>query len=106
MLRQQETLARIGGDEFVILQTTAESTHDASEVAKRVIDRLSRPFVVDARQYRIGGSIGIAMYPDHGTTGAELLRHADSALYTSKRNGKGVASFYTPLPPSLDESVA
>jgi diguanylate cyclase (GGDEF)-like protein len=97
VLRPSETLARIGGDEFVIIQAAAPNRQEANEVAHRLIERLSRPFTIEGRRHRIGGSIGIAMYPEHGTTTAELLRHADAALYASKRNGKGCATFYQPM---------
>ncbi len=94
VLRAGETLARIGGDEFVVLQNGAESQQDAREVAERLIEQLSRPFAIHGNKHRIGASIGIAMYPAHGRSSSELLRHADSALYQSKRSGKGRASFY------------
>ena len=102
VLRQEETIARIGGDEFVVLQTSAVSTHDAAEVAQRIIERLSRPFVVGGRKYTIGGSVGIAMYPENGLTATDLLRHADMALYASKRGGKGRASFFSAAPSTED----
>ncbi|MBD5604298.1 MAG: GGDEF domain-containing protein [Candidatus Eremiobacteraeota bacterium] len=102
VLRQEETIARIGGDEFVVLQTSADSAHDAAEVAQRIIERLSRPFVVGGRKYTIGGSVGIAMYPENGLTATDLLRHADMALYASKRGGKGRASFFSAAPPTQD----
>jgi diguanylate cyclase (GGDEF)-like protein len=107
VLRQQETIARIGGDEFVVLQTSAQHRSDAAEVARRLIERLARPFLINGRKYTIGGSVGVAMFPEHGRTAAELLRNADAALYTSKRNGKGCANFYAPLPSNQDaDSVA
>ena len=104
-LREQEMVARIGGDEFVVLQASTESFHEAAEVAKRLIERLSGPFVVQGRTYEIGGSVGIAVYPEHGRTAAELLRNADTALYASKRNGKGRATFFVPLPSGRDDGV-
>ncbi len=97
VLRENELLARIGGDEFVVVQS-AQTRAEASEVAHRLVERLSRPFVIDGRKHRIGGSIGTAMYPEHGRSTVELLRHADAALYASKRGGKGRASFYAPAP--------
>jgi len=90
-----------------VLQTSAEHQQDAAEVARRLIERLARPFLINGRKYTIGGSVGVAMFPEHGRTAAELLRNADAALYTSKRNGKGCASFYAPLPSNHDaDSVA
>ena len=108
VLRKGETLARIGGDEFVVLQSSASNVGDAREVAERLIDRLGRPFSIGGRKHRIGASIGIALFPDHGRTGTELLRHADSALYLSKRNGKGRATVYAaaaPAPIQQSDSV-
>jgi diguanylate cyclase (GGDEF)-like protein len=107
ILRQQETIARIGGDEFVVLQTSAQHRSDAAEVARRLIERLARPFLINGRRYTIGGSVGVAMFPEDGRTAAELLKNADAALYTSKRNGKGCVNFYAPLPTDHDaDSVA
>jgi diguanylate cyclase (GGDEF)-like protein len=105
VLRDGEFLARIGGDEFVVLQTTVANAGAARELADRIIERLATPFIIDGRKHRIGGSIGIAMYPDHGRTSTELLRHADSALYASKRNGKGCASFYAAAPSAAIETT-
>jgi diguanylate cyclase (GGDEF)-like protein len=106
VLRAGETVARIGGDEFVVLQQDIANPVEAREVAERLIEHVARPLIIEGRKHRIGCSVGIALYPAHGRTSSELLRHADSALYQSKRNGKGRASFYAaPSGPGSSEVV-
>ena len=87
-LRSSDLLARIGGDEFaVLLQPTDE--RNAGTVAKRLRDVLQTPFVINEVTLHIDASIGIAIYPAHGTDTHELLRHADTAMYQAKANGTG-----------------
>ena len=89
LLRESDTFARIGGDEFSILLPSIESCRDAIEVAERVIASLTSPFVVEgvADKLFIGVSIGIALYPQDGQTGDDLVKSADSAMYKSKKKG-------------------
>ncbi len=79
--RDNDMLVRLGGDEFVIL---VPNTELAEPLAKRVVDILSRPFLVEGHVANISASIGIARFPEHGATADELLRHADLALYDAK----------------------
>lgn len=87
-LRFSDTVARIGGDEFLILLPDLQNTAHAGSVAASLIESLSAPFVASDQQVSIGASIGIAIYPEHGSTGAELRRNADGAMYEAKRQGK------------------
>ena len=92
-LRGQDTLARIGGDEFVMLVRLAEA-NDAPQVAARQVSLLSRSFQVDEHQLQISASIGIALYPGNGVSDEELLMNADAAMYHAKGAGKNGYSFF------------
>jgi diguanylate cyclase (GGDEF)-like protein/PAS domain S-box-containing protein len=83
-LRASDTLARIGGDEFVVLQTDGGQPHAAAELAQRLIKIMSVPFEVNDLHMRIGTSVGIAIYPANGDSAAALLKNADTALYRAK----------------------
>lgn len=88
-LRQVDTAARLGGDEFgVVLADLAIGT-DAEVVAKKILDRITLPFSIKNRECRLGASIGISFYPDHGGSADELISLADGAMYLVKRRGKG-----------------
>ncbi|MBY8973421.1 EAL domain-containing protein [Pseudomonas sp. P867] len=86
-LHEQETLARIGGDEFVLLVDLQESS-DASRIADKQIKLLSKPFLVEDYCLQLSASMGIAFCPDHGLDQHELLSNADAAMYQAKELGK------------------
>ena len=92
-LRSQDTLARIGGDEFVLLVRLAEPD-DAPQVATRQVSLLAKSFRVDEHDLQISASIGIALYPGNGQTSEELLMNADAAMYHAKGGGKNGYSFF------------
>ena len=92
-LRSQDTLARIGGDEFVLLVRLAEPD-DAPQVAARQVSLLSRSFRIDDHELHISASIGITLYPGNGQTAEELLMNADAAMYHAKGAGKNGYSFF------------
>jgi len=94
--RTSDTVARVGGDEFIILQTEEDQPHSASILAIRLIEALCTPFSLDGTPASIGASIGIALYPQDGASAEELLRNADVALYRAKAQGRGVHCFYEP----------
>jgi diguanylate cyclase (GGDEF)-like protein/PAS domain S-box-containing protein len=93
-LRGSDTLARVGGDEFVLLIAQPGPTDDMSLLAQRLIDRIEAPFDVDGRVVEIGVSIGVAIYPRDGTTPDTLTRAADTAMYRAKLAGRGTYWFY------------
>ena len=86
--RQADTLARIGGDEFTLVLDEIEGIADADAAARGLLDALSTPFLIDGHTIRIGASIGISIYPDHGNDAGQLLQQADCAMYAAKHNGK------------------
>lgn len=86
--RQSDTLARIGGDEFTLVLDNVQSMADADRAAHSALDVLKDPFAIEDHTVRVTASIGISIFPDHGTEGGQLLRHADCAMFAAKRNGK------------------
>jgi diguanylate cyclase (GGDEF)-like protein len=91
--RDSDTVARIGGDEFVLLMEDVAAPSDCVTVARRLIEVLARPFAVGERQVRIAGSVGIVMYPDPGDKD-KLVAQADAAMYAAKRAGGSTYAFF------------
>jgi diguanylate cyclase (GGDEF)-like protein/PAS domain S-box-containing protein len=86
-VRQTDTVARFGGDEFVILLEHLHQQDTAAKVAEKIRSALTAPFLLAGRQLQIAPSIGIALFPDHGSDSRQLLLHADGAMYRAKRHG-------------------
>lgn len=94
-LRECDTLARIGGDEFTILLPEIHNKGDSELIAQKIIDTLKHPFNLNNQEVFISTSIGIANYPADGETKESLLKHADIAMYAIKNKGKDGYQFYT-----------
>ena len=92
VLREGDILARVGGDEFLALQTTTNSDGEALRLGERLIQAASERAIFDGRSVAVGASVGIAAYPRDAAGAEELLARADEAMYASKRAGKGVAT--------------
>ena len=89
-------LARLGGDEFTALILNIECPEDATLVAQRIGESMRMPFILEGREVTVTASIGIAIYPDDGSDGAMLLRHADTAMYHAKQSGRDNMQIYRP----------
>ena len=100
--RANDTVARVGGDEFVILQTEVRQPEAAGTLAARIAAVLAPPFDLDGMPASIGASIGIALHPQDGAGTDGLLRSADTALYRTKAAGRGTYRFYEP---AMDRQV-
>ena len=87
-LRKEDTLARIGGDEFALLMPRIASSNGAITAAEKILAAVHSPFVLDAGTVDIGISLGIAIYPEHGETADALVAAADQALYSAKVGGR------------------
>jgi diguanylate cyclase (GGDEF)-like protein len=93
-LRDSDTLARMGGDEFAVLLPTV-TAKQADMAARMLVQSLRSPFIVESHQLDVGVSIGVALYPDHGVDANTLIQRADVAMYAAKQSGCGQL-FYDP----------
>jgi diguanylate cyclase (GGDEF)-like protein len=93
-LRDSDTIARFGGDEFVILQPVVNGTSDASDLAKKIVSSMQAPFTIDGVDHVVHTSIGIALFPQDALTADELMERADRALYRAKRMGRNRWLFF------------
>jgi diguanylate cyclase (GGDEF)-like protein len=96
LVRGTDTVARMGGDEFVIVQSPIADPADATSLAQRVIKLMGEPYDIDGQQAIIGASVGIAVGPGDGLSADKLLRNADLALYRAKGDGRGTFRFFEP----------
>lgn len=94
VLRESDTVARLGGDEFCLLLPTAH-INQAMFIARKVISSVEKTIYIEGHSLSVGASLGIASFPDHGTTPQVLLQRADVAMYVAKRNKQGF-SVYDP----------
>jgi len=95
ILRESDTVARIGGDEFIVLLPTIETEHDSTIVAEKICLVLNDPFEIAGNFLNISSSIGIAIYPEHGRDGDELCKNADAAMYHAKESGRNVVKMFS-----------
>jgi diguanylate cyclase (GGDEF)-like protein/PAS domain S-box-containing protein len=111
-VRESDTVARQGGDEFVVLLPEAAHIRDAITVAEKIISAVREPVTIGERQYVLGVSIGLALFPDHAPNAERLMQHADIAMYQAKRSGGSTYQISSgmhdangkPLPPQGDEA--
>lgn len=95
-LRETDVIARLGGDEFMVLLENFEHIEDVGRIAEKLVQALSVPFELEqSNDVRIGTSIGICVYPEHGNSVEQLMDHADMALYLAKDNGRGCFAYFT-----------
>lgn len=95
-LRAGDTVARPGGDEFVVIAHPIPTQQEAAALANRILASFSNPFRVADQDVHVTCSLGIALYPPHGATMSDLLKHADSAMYCAKKKGRNTVCFYEP----------
>ncbi|APX88160.1 diguanylate cyclase [Methylorubrum extorquens] len=95
-VRPTDTVARIGGDEFVILQAGVREASDTQALARRIVDLVGRTYMVDGHLLTIGASVGVALAPNDGTDADTLLKNADLALYRAKLDGRATYRFFEP----------
>ena len=94
-IRSADTVARYGGDEFVIVVSNLEKSEDAAVVARNIQQLISRPFTLDGHEFGITCSIGISIYPKDGQDVDSLLKNADAAMYRAKEQSRNTFQFYT-----------
>jgi diguanylate cyclase (GGDEF)-like protein len=93
-LRKSDTVARFGGDEFVLIIPDLKAREDAIQVAQKIVDSFCKPFLIDTHQLVVTTSIGIAVYPHDGTDEGMLLKNADIAMYQAKQAGRARYQLY------------
>ncbi|MEO0035637.1 MAG: hypothetical protein RLZZ501_1660 [Pseudomonadota bacterium] len=94
-LRQSDTVARIGGDEFIVILTDIHSAFDVEAIARKILDALAAEFPIRGRAVFISASIGVTLIPEDGTDAAVLVRNADMAMYQAKEAGANTLRFFT-----------
>jgi diguanylate cyclase (GGDEF)-like protein len=95
-IRESDTVARIGGDEFVVLASAVDSGADAVLITEKIMKALRAPIKVGGHELRISASVGIGMFPEHGGDPAALMRNADLAMYQAKRSGRDALQTFLP----------
>jgi diguanylate cyclase (GGDEF)-like protein/PAS domain S-box-containing protein len=93
-IRETDTVARIGGDEFVVILSRVPELEIVERIASSLIRQISQPIRIVKYEVSVSASIGIALYPDHGSTSEDLIRVADKAMYLVKNSGKNNFQFY------------
>jgi diguanylate cyclase (GGDEF)-like protein len=91
-VRKQDSIYRIGGDEFIILVQELNRLEDAESIAQSILKKCNKPYLLDKNNCNVTLSIGVSLFPDHTEEPNELLKYADEAMYESKRNGKGMVT--------------
>lgn len=94
-IREGDTIARIGGDEFIILLPTV-LPRQVDRIAQRILEEMKAPFAIDGHELFISASIGVSLYPNDGLDQDTLIKNADTAMYKAKEMGKNTYQFYTP----------
>jgi len=93
--RAQDTVARIGGDEFLIALASVNDDSDAAVAAGRIMEAMNSDFVIQGRTFNVSCSIGISLFPDHGADNEALIKNADAAMYTAKESGRNAFRFFS-----------
>ncbi|MGA7181091.1 MAG: EAL domain-containing protein [Thiobacillaceae bacterium] len=95
-LREVDTLARVGGDEFVVLLESLVDPNDAANLAQALIKLIKEPIYLNGgREVYVGASVGISIFPEDGSSAEQLIRNADTAMYQAKEGGRGTFHYYT-----------
>jgi diguanylate cyclase (GGDEF)-like protein/PAS domain S-box-containing protein len=93
--REQDTVARVGGDEFLILLSSVKDAADAAIAAERIMNALNMGFVIQGQSLNVSCSVGVSMFPEHGADSETLIKNADAAMYCAKGDGRNKVRFFT-----------
>lgn len=92
-VRESDTVARMGGDEFTVILSNVRTPDNIKQVATKIVEAIARPFVLNGKECSVSVSIGISLHPDNGETAAQLVKVADAAMYLAKHSGKNCYRF-------------
>lgn len=95
LIRSEDTVGRLGGDEFILLLRNINNSKDLQPIAESLLSKFRQPFYIDNRELILTSSVGIALYPDDAGSASELLRNADTAMYQAKALGRNNYSYFT-----------
>jgi len=95
IIRKDDTLARLSGDEFTIIMSGLSSREDASQLAEKILETIEDAIHINGNILYVSGSIGISLYPEHASLAEDLLKYADTAMYNVKEEGRNTYMFYT-----------
>lgn len=95
VLRDTDTIARVGGDEFIIVLSNISNPIDAGQIAQNLIASMAEPFIINEQTNFVGASVGIAIYPTDGDDCDEIMKKADTAMYRAKELGRNTYTFFT-----------
>jgi len=95
LARDEDTVARVGGDEFLVVLTSLQGPEEAALAADRIVREMNYPFLFGSHSFTVGCSIGISLFPEHGCDEETLVKNADAAMYRAKESGRNVFRFYT-----------
>ena len=94
-VRRSDTVARLGGDDFLLLLPGVDGAESSAKVAQKILDTFLPPLQVDDQELHLGATLGITLYPHDGDDAETLIRNADTALYRAKEHSRGSYQFYT-----------
>lgn len=95
-VRESDTVSRMGGDEFTLLLPRISHAEDVAKIAQKILDALQQPWIFSGQEFQVTTSIGIALYPNDGEDADTLLKHADTAMYRAKEQGRNNYQLFTP----------
>ncbi len=93
-IRKSDTLARLGGDEFTLLLEEIVDPSKIGEISQSLVEAVSKPIDIKSHRLHVSVSVGISIYPDDGTSAEDLLKYADTAMYSAKKEGSNLSHFY------------
>ena len=96
-VREGDSVARLGGDEFTVLLQDVSTPADAARIAEKVLDALRVPVRLDGHELFVTGSVGVSLFPEDGQSSETLIKHADTAMYRAKEQGRDGLQLYTPV---------
>jgi diguanylate cyclase (GGDEF)-like protein/PAS domain S-box-containing protein len=94
-VREEDTVSRLGGDEFLVILVNQRSTNDGTLAAKKILEVMQQPFLIEGHELNVTASIGLTVFPDDDATPADLLRNADAAMHIAKQQGQNTYHFFT-----------